>query len=148
QCTAVDSAEGVAGGQKRLDVEPDRFASNPAGPDVETHLAPRDPFGGTDRWPLRAAAHDGDRDDCVAAGAEVLIPAAVSYAITPDNCEAIRADLIVEAANMPVLPEAEERLRESGVTVVPDFLANSATNAWWWWVTFGDVDGSWADSRE
>ena len=48
---------------------------------------------------------------------------------------------------MPVLPEAEEQLRARGVTVVPDFLANSATNAWWWWVTFGDVDGSWEDSR-
>src|SRR5699024_8064713 len=74
--------------------------------------------------------------------------AAVSYAITPDNCEAIRAGLIVEAANLPVLPEAEARLRESGVTVVPDFLANSAPNAWWWWVTFGAADGSSADSRE
>src|SRR5699024_3362024 len=90
----------------------------------------------------------GDRDDWLAAEAEVLIPAAVSYAITPENCESIRAGLIVEAANMPVLPEAEDRLRARGVTVVPDFLANSATNAWWWWVTFGDVDGSWADSRE
>ena len=126
----------------------DGFVSNPDGLDVETLLATRDAFGGIDRCALRAADHDGDRDDWLAAEAEVLIPAAVSYAITPDNCEAIRAGLIVEAANMPVLPEAEERLRESGVTVVPDFLANSATNAWWWWVTFGDVDGSWADSRE
>ena len=126
----------------------DGFVSNPDGLDVETLLATRDAFGGIDRSALRAADHDGDRDDWLAAEADVLIPAAVSYAITPDNCEAIRAGLIVEAANMPVLPEAEERLRESGVTVVPDFLANSATNAWWWWMTFGDVDGSWTDSRE
>ncbi|WP_253719904.1 Glu/Leu/Phe/Val dehydrogenase dimerization domain-containing protein [Brevibacterium renqingii] len=126
----------------------DGFVSNPEGLDVEALLATRDPFGGIDRAALRAEDHDGDRDDWLAAEAEVLIPAAVSYAITADNCERIRAGLIVEAANMPVLPEAEEKLRARGVTVVPDFLANSATNAWWWWVTFGDVDGSWTDSRE
>lgn len=125
----------------------DGFVTNPDGLDIETLLATRDPFGGVDRSSLRPEDHDGDRDDWLAADADVLVPAAVSYAITPDNCEAIRAELIVEAANMPVLPEAEEKLLARGVTVVPDFLANSATNAWWWWVTFGDVDGSWEDSR-
>ena len=28
---------------------------------------------------------------------------------------------------------------QRGVTVVPDFVANSATNAWWWWTLFGDI---------
>jgi glutamate dehydrogenase (NAD(P)+) len=124
----------------------DGFVSNPDGLDVETLLAARDSFGGIDRSALRPEDHDGDRDDWVAADADVLVPAAVSYAITEDNCESIKASLIVEAANMPVLPAAEERLLARGVTVVPDFLANSATNAWWWWVTFGDVDGTWDDS--
>lgn len=125
----------------------DGFVTNPDGLDVETLLATRDPFGGIDRSSLRSDDRDGDRDDWLAADADVLVPAAVSYAITGDNCERIRASLIVEAANMPVLPAAEEALRSRGITVVPDFLANSATNAWWWWVTFGDVDGSWEDSR-
>ncbi|UVI34833.1 glutamate dehydrogenase [Brevibacterium spongiae] len=125
----------------------DGFVTNPDGLDVETLLATRDPFGGIDRSSLRPDDHVGDRDDWLAADADVLVPAAVSYAITPDNCDRVQASLIVEAANMPVLPAAEETLRSRGVTVVPDFLANSATNAWWWWVTFGDVDGSWEDSR-
>jgi glutamate dehydrogenase (NAD(P)+) len=125
----------------------DGFVSNPDGLDVETLLAARDQFGGIDRSSLRAEDHDGDRDDWLGAETDVLVPAAVSYAITPDNCESIKASLVVEAANMPVLPEAEETLRARGVTVIPDFLANSATNAWWWWVTFGDVDGTWEDSR-
>ncbi|WP_260848092.1 glutamate dehydrogenase [Brevibacterium aurantiacum] len=125
----------------------DGFVSNPAGLDVEALLDTRDPFGGIDRATLRPADVDGDRRDWLAADCDVLVPAAVSYAITRANCEAITAGLIVEAANMPVLPDAEERLQARGVTVVPDFLANSATNAWWWWVTFGDVDGSWDDSR-
>lgn len=125
----------------------DGFVSNPAGLDVEALLDTRDPFGGIDRAALRPDDLDGDRGDWLAADCDVLVPAAVSYAITRANCEAITAGLIVEAANMPVLPDAEERLQARGVTVVPDFLANSATNAWWWWVTFGDVDGSWDDSR-
>ncbi|WP_252199208.1 glutamate dehydrogenase [Brevibacterium sp. RIT 803] len=125
----------------------DGFVSNPAGLDVEALLDTRDPFGGIDRAALRPDDRDGDRGDWLAADCDVLVPAAVSYAITRENCEAITAGLIVEAANMPVLPDAEERLQARGVTVVPDFLANSATNAWWWWVTFGDVDGSWDDSR-
>lgn len=125
----------------------DGFVSNPAGLDVEALLATRDQFGGIDRGALRHEDQVGDRDDWLAADADVLVPAAVSYSITPDNCDRIIASLIVEAANMPVLPAAEETLLARGVTVIPDFLANSATNAWWWWVTFGDVDGSWEDSR-
>ena len=123
------------------------FVSNPEGLDVESLLATRDSFGGIDRSALRPEDVDGNRGDWLAADCDVLVPAAVSYAITPENCETITAGLIVEAANMPLLPEAEDRLQARGVTVVPDFLANSATNAWWWWVTFGDVDGSWETSR-
>lgn len=125
----------------------DGFVSNPDGLDIETLLATRDPFGGIDRSALRPADRVNDRDDWLAADVDVLVPAAVSYAITPANCERITARYIVEAANMPVLPAAEAALAARGVTVVPDFLANSATNAWWWWVTFGDVDGTWEQSR-
>ncbi|PAK94853.1 glutamate dehydrogenase [Brevibacterium casei] len=126
----------------------DGFVSNPEGLDVETLLATRDPFGGVSRDALRPGDQVGDRDDWLAADADILIPAAVSYAITPENAGRITAEYIVEAANMPVLPEAEELLAARGVVVVPDFLANSATNAWWWWVAFGDIDGSWEQSRE
>ncbi len=125
----------------------DGFVSNPAGLDVEALLATRDPFGGIDRSTLRPEDRVGDRGDWLSADCDVLVPAAVSYAITSENCAAITATLIVEAANMPVLPDAEAQLQARGVKVVPDFLANSATNAWWWWVTFGDVDGTWDDSR-
>ncbi|GAA1644503.1 MULTISPECIES: Glu/Leu/Phe/Val dehydrogenase dimerization domain-containing protein [Brevibacterium] len=125
----------------------DGFVSNPAGLDVETLLATRDPYGGVSRDALRPEDHVGDRDDWLAADADLLVPAAVSYAITADNSDRVRARHIVEAANMPVTAEAEEALAARGVTVVPDFLANSATNAWWWWVYFGDIDGSWEQSR-
>ncbi|QQB13992.1 Glu/Leu/Phe/Val dehydrogenase dimerization domain-containing protein [Brevibacterium casei] len=125
----------------------DGFVSNPAGLDVETLLATRDPYGGVSRDALRPEDQVGDRDDWLAAEADLLVPAAVSYAITADTSDRVRARHIVEAANMPVTAEAEEALAARGVTVVPDFLANSATNAWWWWVYFGDIDGSWEQSR-
>ena len=41
---------------------------------------------------------------------------------------------------MPTLPAAEAALAERGIVVVPDFVANVMTNAWWWWIVFGDVE--------
>ncbi|WP_137826995.1 Glu/Leu/Phe/Val dehydrogenase dimerization domain-containing protein [Brevibacterium sp. 2SA] len=125
----------------------DGFVSNPDGLDVEALLATRDAFGGVSRDALRPEDRVGDRDDWLAADADILVPAAVSYAITADNSDRVRADIIVEAANMPVTAEAEAALAARGVIVIPDFLANSATNAWWWWVYFGDIDGTWDQSQ-
>ena len=114
---------------------------NPAGLDVETLLAARDAFGAVDR----TALSPGDRQlpDCawLQADAEILIPAAVSYCIDADAVAKIgpHCRWVVEAANMPLRPEAEELLAGRGVTVLPDVVVNSATNAWWWWTLFGDV---------
>jgi glutamate dehydrogenase (NAD(P)+) len=57
--------------------------------------------------------------------AEVCIPAALSGAITKDIAETIGAKVIVEAANGPTTPLADEVLDERGITVVPDILANA-----------------------
>jgi glutamate dehydrogenase (NAD(P)+) len=57
--------------------------------------------------------------------ADVLIPAAVGSQIREDNAARIRAGLIVEGANGPTTPEADQILRERGVTVIPDILANA-----------------------
>jgi glutamate dehydrogenase (NAD(P)+) len=57
--------------------------------------------------------------------ADVLIPAALEDAITRDNAGDVRATCIVEGANAPTTPEADEILHEKGVTVVPDILANA-----------------------
>ncbi|NOX75898.1 MAG: glutamate dehydrogenase [Gammaproteobacteria bacterium] len=55
---------------------------------------------------------------------DILIPAAVEGTINCDNAEAIQARLVVEAANIPVTHLADTTLRERGITVVPDLLAN------------------------
>jgi glutamate dehydrogenase (NAD(P)+) len=57
--------------------------------------------------------------------ADVLLPAAMECQITRDNAEEIRARVIVEGANGPTTPDADEILARRGVLVVPDILANA-----------------------
>ncbi|MEU0943428.1 Glu/Leu/Phe/Val dehydrogenase dimerization domain-containing protein [Streptomyces canus] len=112
---------------------------NPAGLDVEALLAARDAHGTVDRSALRRADRELPGEAWLSLDVEVLVPAAVSYAIDTGNQERIRARWIVEAANMPVLSAAEALLAARGVTVLPDVVVNSGTNAWWWWTLFGDI---------
>ncbi|MBI3962755.1 MAG: Glu/Leu/Phe/Val dehydrogenase, partial [Deinococcus sp.] len=56
---------------------------------------------------------------------DLLIPAALEGVITAANAANVRAKLIVEAANAPVSNLADQLLRERGVTIVPDVLANT-----------------------
>ncbi|MFG0288240.1 MAG: Glu/Leu/Phe/Val dehydrogenase [Rhodopirellula sp. JB044] len=67
---------------------------------------------------------------------DVLIPAALGGVITEDNVDTIKAKVIVEAANGPVHPGADEVLNERGVTVLPDILANAGgvTVSYFEWV--------------
>ncbi|MGW7664617.1 Glu/Leu/Phe/Val dehydrogenase dimerization domain-containing protein [Streptomyces sp. NPDC054756] len=113
--------------------------ANPAGLDVEALLAARDGYGTVDRAALRPGDRELPGDAWLSAEAEVLVPAAVSYAVDAANQDRISARWIAEAANMPVRPEAELLLAARGVTVLPDVVVNSATNAWWWWTLFGDI---------
>jgi glutamate dehydrogenase (NAD(P)+) len=106
---------------------------------VEALLAARDAHGTVGRDALRPGDRELPGDAWLSAEAEVLVPAAVSYAIGPDEQARITARWIAEAANMPVLPEAEALLHARGVSVLPDVVVNSGTNAWWWWTLFGDI---------
>jgi glutamate dehydrogenase (NAD(P)+) len=119
--------------------------ANPGGLDVERLLLTRDAFGAVDRRQLRPQDTEADGDTWLDIECDVLVPAAISYCVTPADQHRITARVIAEAANMPVLPEAEAALHARGVTVLPDFVVNSATNAWWWWTLFGDIG---ADSDE
>ena len=55
---------------------------------------------------------------------DVLIPAAVGSQIREDNANRIKTTLIVEGANGPTTPEADQILKERGITIIPDILAN------------------------
>lgn len=64
--------------------------------------------------------------DVLAVPCDILIPAAVESQITSANAAQIRPKIILEAANAPTTPEAEEILYENKVLVVPDILASAA----------------------
>lgn len=67
---------------------------------------------------------------------EVLVPAAVQNQLTEANAERLRCRLVVEGANGPTTLEADAILRERGVLVVPDILANAGgvTCSYFEWV--------------
>lgn len=75
-------------------------------------------------------------EDLLAADVEVLIPAALGGVLTAENAERVRAKYIVEAANNPTKPEADDVFRRKGIIVVPDILANAGgvTVSYFEWV--------------
>jgi glutamate dehydrogenase (NAD(P)+) len=119
---------------------------NQDGLDVERLLASRDEFGVIDRSALAGDDRELPRDEWVALECDVLVPAALADAINPANCERVRARLVVEAANLPTAAAADARLLGRGVTVLPDFVANAATNGWAWWLALGQVGPAPADA--
>jgi len=64
-------------------------------------------------------------DELLELDVELLIPAALGGVITARNAAQIRAPLIIEAANAPIRPDADDLLAERGVVIVPDVLANA-----------------------
>ena len=112
---------------------------NQAGLDIERLLGARDPFGVIDRGALRRTDRELPGDDWLALECDVLVPAALADVINSDNCDRVRTELIVEAANLPTTSEAAARLEVRGVAVIPDFVANSATNGWAWWLALGEI---------
>jgi glutamate dehydrogenase (NAD(P)+) len=67
---------------------------------------------------------------------DVLIPAALEHQIHAGNASHVRAKMIVEGANGPVTPEADEILNDRNIIVVPDILANAGgvTVSYFEWV--------------
>jgi glutamate dehydrogenase (NAD(P)+) len=68
--------------------------------------------------------------------AELLAPAALENQITQSNAESVQAKAILELANGPTTPEADQILAGKGVTVIPDILANAGgvTTSYFEWV--------------
>ena len=64
-------------------------------------------------------------DELLELPVDILIPSALENQIRKDNVSKIKAKVILEMANGPTTPEADEVLHKKGVPVVPDVLANS-----------------------
>lgn len=78
----------------------------------------------------------GDQDAVIDASCEVLVPAALEEQIHVENVGSVKADVVLEIANGPTTPEADEELLKQGVVVVPDVLANAGgvTVSYFEWV--------------
>ena len=56
---------------------------------------------------------------------DVLVLSSISDVITEENYEQVKAKIIVQGANLPIVPGLEEKLHEMGVRIVPDIVANA-----------------------
>lgn len=84
-------------------------------------------FPGTDRI---------TNEEVLEVDCDILVPAALENQITKANADRIKAKVIVEGANGPTSPEADQILHERGALVVPDILANAGgvTVSYFEWV--------------
>ena len=67
---------------------------------------------------------------------DIMIPAALEGQVTKDNAGKIKARMLIEGANGPTTPEADDILNDKGVLVVPDVIANAGgvTVSYFEWV--------------
>lgn len=106
---------------------------NAAGLDVHKLLSHVSQHGGVGGFSGGQAL---DKNEFWTLETEFLIPAALESQITGDNAAKVRAKIVVEGANGPTTPEADDILAENGVYVVPDVLANAGgvTVSYFEWV--------------
>jgi glutamate dehydrogenase (NAD(P)+) len=95
---------------------------NPNGIDVQAAIAHKRETGSLAGF---RGADPISNEDLLLLECDVLAPCALEQVITAENADKVRAKIIVEGANGPVTPAADEILEEKGVLVLPDILANA-----------------------
>ncbi|SDJ41088.1 Glu/Leu/Phe/Val family dehydrogenase [Lutimaribacter saemankumensis] len=104
-------------------IERDGVVRNSSGLDIEALKVHVTETGGVQGFAGGTYDRDGAaalEDEC-----DILIPAAMERVIHSGNAEAIKARLLVEAANGPTTFEADKKLRDRGVVIIPDLYANA-----------------------
>jgi glutamate dehydrogenase (NAD(P)+) len=95
---------------------------SPNGLDIEAVLTHKREGGAL------ADSDAGDRitnAELIALDCDVFAPCALEQVITDANADSVRASIVVEGANGPVTPAADDVLEANGVLVLPDVLANA-----------------------
>ncbi|MGH7608625.1 MAG: Glu/Leu/Phe/Val family dehydrogenase [Candidatus Dormibacteria bacterium] len=107
---------------------------NPEGLDVPALLEHALRTGGVGGFP--GAKGEIDNHALLELPVTVLVPAALENQLTSANAAKVRAQLVVEAANGPTTPEADDIFHQRGVVLVPDILANAGgvTVSYFEWV--------------
>ena len=95
---------------------------NPNGIDVEAAFARKRETGSIGGLP---GTDPISNDDLLLLDVDVLAPCALEQVISESNADRIKASIIVEGANGPVTPAADEILEQNGVLILPDILANA-----------------------
>lgn len=111
--------------------------SHDDGLDVEKVLAFKEVAGSVGEASAHIeGAHARAPGAVIAARADVLVPAALEEQITKENAGDVQAGIVLEIANGPVTPEADDALAARGVAVIPDVLANAGgvTVSYFEWV--------------
>ena len=87
-------------------------------------------------------------EELLAVDCDVLIPAALGHVVHDGNARDVRAEIVVEAANAPLTPEADKLLTDGGVLVIPDVLANGGgvTGSYFEW-TMNIQQFTWTEER-
>ncbi len=80
--------------------------------------------------------HPVDNDELLTSEVDVLIPAAIGGVLNVENAPHVQAKVIIEAANNPTVPEADESFAKRDILVLPDILANAGgvTVSYFEWV--------------
>ncbi len=123
-----------AAGYKIVAVSDSRGAIyNPKGLDPHAVMAHKEKNGAVKNF---NGSKDLTNDELLLLPCEVLVPAALENVITKENAGAIKAKLVLELANGPTTPEADDILQKKGVLLVPDVLANAGgvTVSYFEWV--------------
>ena len=95
---------------------------------IDELLSITDRFGGIDKAKAKELGYDVlPGDDWLTQDVDILIPAALENQITEENVNGIssKVKILAEGANGPTTTEADAVLRERGLVVIPDFLANA-----------------------